>query len=97
MAIRRRKKHRTPEAIQLYLENLIFMLDDPNPHLLPDQESYIDGSDTSNPMYIDVSAGARMKLRLQSMNQLKSLLPLHTAKQHVEELEQKLLTPHCLI
>ena len=51
------------------------MLDDPNPHLLPDQEGYMNGSDTPNPTYIDVSAGAMMKLRLQSMNQLKSLLP----------------------
>ena len=50
------------------------MLDDPNPHLLPDEKGFEEGAGTPNPGYINSVVG-RMRLWLQCMNGLKSLLP----------------------
>ena len=87
---KRVKRLRTTEALQRYLEKQIHALDSMEPYLQPGQKGYVEGQDTPNPGYIN-SPTERMRIRLQCMNQLKSLLPIHEAEQHLEELEAKLM------
>ena len=64
-------------------------LDTDQVHLQPGQKGHVEGEDTPNPGYIS-SPTERMRLRMQCINQLRSLLPIHEAEQAVEELEAKL-------
>ena len=61
-------------------------------HLQPGQKGHVEGEDTPNPGYIS-SPTERMRLRMQCINQLRSLLPIHEAEQAVEELEAKIIHP----
>ena len=83
------QKYRKPEALQRFLEEQVFLLTQQK-YLQPGQDGYVEGEETPNPLYVEMTAKERIATRLTLARELRSHLPLREAEQRVDELEAQL-------
>ena len=83
------KTYRKTDALQRLLEEQLFLLAQ-KPHLQPGQAGYVEGEETPNPLYQEMTPSTRLSMRLSLARELRSHLPLREAEQRVDELEAQL-------
>ena len=83
------QKYRKTEALQRFLEEQLFFLTQQK-CLQPGQDGYVEGEETPNPLYVEMTAKERIATRLNLARELRSHLPLREAEQRVDELEAQL-------
>ena len=81
--------YRKPEALQRFLEEQVFLLTQQQ-DLQPGQKGYVEGEETPNPLYVEMTAKERIAMRLNLARELRSHLSLREAEQRVNELEAQL-------